>query len=221
SGLSQPWGVWDSIAFAWDRIKADPGTILGALIVGSLIANAVSGVGQAIASIDPNEQALQIVGGVLRLVNFFVSAFMTGGMTLFAIKVARGDNYEFGDIFKGAPYFLSVVVASILVTLGVLLGTLLLIVPGIILGLGWAMTIPLVVDRQMGAIDAIRESWRMMDGHKLAFFLFGLLSLGLVLVGLLACCIGVFFVGPILQVAYAYIYLRISGQRTAEMSPPV
>lgn len=217
-GLSQPWGIWESITFAWDRAKTDPGTIMGALIVGGLIANAFNGIGQVVGNIDKTDQTLQFVVLGLNIINFLVSTFMSGGLTLFAIKVARGDDYQFGDIFKGGPVFLSILGANILISLGVLFGMVLLIVPGIILGLAWGMTVPLIVDRQMGAIDAMKESWRMMDGHKATVFLWGLLAALLVFVGLLACCVGAFLVGPIIQIAYAFIYLRISGQRTAELS---
>lgn len=217
-GMPQPWGVWDSIAFAWDRAKADLGTVMGALIVGGLISNALQSVGQVISNIDQNDQAIQGIVLVLNLLNVIVSTFMTGGMTLFAIKVARGDPYEFGDIFKGGPFFLSILGANILMGLGILFGMVLLIVPGVILGLGWAMTIPLIVDRQTGVLDGMKESWGLMEGHKLSLFLWGLLAALLMIVGLLACCVGAFVVGPIVQIAFAYIYLRISGQRTADLS---
>lgn len=214
-GLPQPWGIWDSITFAWDRIKSDPGTILGALIVGGLIANAFNSAGQVITSADPS---LQNVAIGLNFLNFFVSSFMAGGLTLFAIKVAGGESYEFGDIFKGGPFFLSILLANILMGFAVMFGLLLLIVPGIILGLGFSLTIPLIVDREMGTIDAMKESWRLTTGQKLPIFLWGLLAIVLFLLGLLACCVGVVLVGPILQVAFAFIYLRISGQRTADLS---
>jgi uncharacterized membrane protein len=143
---------------------------------------------------------------------------MAGGLTLFAIKVAGGGSYEFSDIFKGGPFFLSILFANILMAFSVMFGLLLLIVPGVVLGLGFSLTIPLIVDREMSTLDAMKESWRLTTGQKLPLFLWGLLAIGLLLLGLLACCVGVIVVGPLLQVAFAFIYLRISGQRTAELS---
>jgi len=102
--------------------------------------------------------------------------------------------------------------------LGVMLGFLLLIVPGIILALGLGLTIPLIVDREQGVIDSLKESWELTTGHKGALFVWGLLAFALFIAGLAACCIGVIVVGPIVQIAYAFIYLRISGQRTADLS---
>lgn len=217
-GLSQDWGIWESITFAWDRVKSDPGTILGALIVGGMISNAFQGIGQVVGDIDKNDTTLQFVVLGLSFLNMLVSTFMTGGMTLFTIKVARGDDYQFGDIFQGGPFFWSILGANILMGLGVMLGFLLLIVPGIILALGLGLTIPLIVDREQGVIDSLKESWELTTGHKGALFVWGLLAFALFIAGLAACCIGVIVVGPIVQIAYAFIYLRISGQRTADLS---
>ena len=218
TGMAEPWGAWEAVMFAWDRIKGDPGTILGALIVGGLISNAISGVGQGIASVDKTDQTLQLVSQGLSVLNSIVSIFMTGGMTLFSIKVAKGEHYEFGDIFKGGPFFWSILGSGLLVGLGVLFGLLLLIVPGVILALAFTLTTPLIVDKEMGAIDAMKESWRLMDGQKGGMFVFGLLGFGMVLVGMLACCLPVLVVGPIMQIAFAFVYLRITGQKTAELS---
>ncbi len=217
-GGAEPWGIWDSIAFAWDRIKGDPGTILGALIVGGLISSALNTAGSLIRNVDPNSEALLGAYFVLNLLNILVSSFMAGGMMSLSLKVARGERYDFGEIFRGAPFFLSILGANILIGLGVLFGLFLLIVPGVILGLGWMMTVPVIVDRRLGTFDAMKESWHLMEGQKLAVFLWVLLAVLLVFAGLAACCVGVLFVGPVLQISYAYVYLKISGQRTADLS---
>lgn len=209
------WGPGEAVSFAWQRIKADPGTVLGALIVGMIVSNIVNSIGNGVQQFDPDSLGVQIVSGGLSLVNFVVSSFMMGGMTLFALKVARGQPYEFGDIFKGGPYFGAVLVANLLMGLGIGLGLILLIVPGIFLALAWSLTVPIAVDRNIGPIEAMKESWQLTNGHKGNIFLFGLLMVALVFVGLLACCVGVLVVAPIGQIALAYIYLRISGQQTA------
>ncbi|MBI4705907.1 MAG: hypothetical protein HY744_32850 [Deltaproteobacteria bacterium] len=193
------------MAFAWARIKSDPGTILGALIVAGLLSNVVSGVGSGIRSADRDSLVLGLVNAGLSLVNFLVMTFMEGGMTLFALKVARGQPYELGDIFKGGPYFAPLLVANILTGLAVAFGLLLLIVPGIILALGLSLTVPIVVDRNLHAVDAMKESWRLTTGHKVGIFVFGLLMAALMLLGLLACCVGVLVVAPLGQIAWVFL----------------
>lgn len=44
------------------------------------------------------------------------------------------------------------------------IGMMLCLVPGIILALGWSFAVPLVVDRDLAPIDALKESWRITTG---------------------------------------------------------
>ncbi|MBW2522825.1 MAG: hypothetical protein JRI23_01555 [Deltaproteobacteria bacterium] len=209
------WGPGEAVSFAWEKIKADPGTILGALIVGGIISNAVNSIGNGISQADPESIAAQLISGGMSIINFLVASFMLGGMTLMCLKIARGEPYEFGDIFKGGPYFGGILAANFLIGLGVVFGLIFLIIPGIYLALAWSLTVPVMVDREIGPIEAMKESWRLTVGQKGNIFLFGLLMVGIAILGLLACCIGILVVGPIGQIAWVYIYLRISGQRTA------
>jgi uncharacterized membrane protein len=62
-------------------------------------------------------------------------------------------------------------------------------------------------------MDALKKSWEMTQGHKLNIFVFGLLAIGVVIAGYIACFIGALLVSvPVLVVAAAYIYLSIKGE---------
>ncbi|PIE05344.1 MAG: hypothetical protein CSA75_05245, partial [Sorangium cellulosum] len=208
----------ESFVFAWDRIKSDPATILGTFIGGGFVSSIVSLCGQLILRIDPQNIAFQSIGMLAFFLNFAISTFMWAGITLFGLKVARGEPYEFTDIFRGGRYFLPMLLAFLISSVGVLLGVLLLIVPGVILSLGWTLTVPLIVDKNLGVFAAFKESWRLMKGQKLSFFLWSLATAGLVVLGLMACCVGVLVVTSAFNIAHNFIYLRITGQRTAELS---
>ena len=62
--------------------------------------------------------------------------------------------------------FLPYVGIYILATLGLILGLILLIIPGIILAIRWSPLLPAVIDRSEHAIDAFGDSWAMTDGHS-------------------------------------------------------
>jgi uncharacterized membrane protein len=201
-------------------MKREPMSIL-VLFVAVLVANVVSGLGATfhwilILQNDPRLAAIGLaVYGASSLVGLAISIWMQMGITRYAIKLARRQPAGFEDIFAGDPFW-SFLGAGILVGLGVFGGMLLCIVPGIILALGWFFNAQLVVDRRMGALDAISESWRLTKGHKGDLFLFALLSIGVVLLGELACCVGVLVAIPVVTTAIAYIYLKLTGEE-----PPV
>jgi uncharacterized membrane protein len=153
------------------------------------------------------------------VVNIVVSSFFVAGMYRFALKVARGEPYAFNDLFSGAPIFVSVLVANVAVAIPVVIGFMLLIVPGAILALGLSMTLPLIVDRGIGPIEALSASWKLTDGHKGNLFVFGLLVFGLSIAGVCACGVGIFLVIPLVYIGQMYIYLKLSGQQVARIGP--
>jgi uncharacterized membrane protein len=113
------------------------------------------------------------------------------------------------------PFFGPVLVANLITGVAVTLGLTCLFVPGVILSLGLSMTIPIIIDRNLGPIEALTESWKLTDGHKMNLFVYMLIAAGLVIGGLCACLVGVLLVVPILSIAHMYIYLRLTGQPVA------
>jgi hypothetical protein len=59
-------------------------------------------------------------------------------------------------------HLVGLIAASILVDLGVALGALLCLVPGLIVGVLWALTSSALVLEQCGPVDAMRRSWRLV-----------------------------------------------------------
>jgi hypothetical protein len=103
---------------------------------------------------------------------------------------------------------------------GLLAGVILMILlPPIALSFT-SFSMPLVIDRQMKAVDAIIASARLTKGQwfKVVFFLMltGLISgFGQIVI------IGVLITGPLAMTAWAVFYLKNAGSITAEHTAPV
>jgi len=221
-GVVGNWSPSEVVGFAWDRIKADPVTTIGAIVVGSLIAGAPGGLADFIAEIywgaaaasggepltDPIFLAIKAFGIVI---GSLAQAFMMAGMMNFSLKVARGQTYAFSDIFEGSRWFLPVLGINFLSSLGVALGLILLIIPGVFLALSWCLAVSAAVDRNLGPIEALSESFKLTDGHRLSLLLFFLILAGLGIVGLCACFVGVVVAMTIGQLAIARVYTRLTG----------
>jgi uncharacterized membrane protein len=215
-GPSGDWSPTDALAFGWERVKAEPIGIILPMFVAGMIGSAPSMLGNILQQLVPKSSAVQIVSMVLGLIGMVLAVYMNGGVLVFLLKTARGEKGDLGDIFKGGPFFLSLLGSGLLIGFASLFGGLLLLAPGVYLALAWSLTSFLIVDKELGAIDAMRESWSLTDGHKVNLLLLGLLSffIGLA-VAVLTCCVGLFVVNPIIQLSFAYAYLKISGQETA------
>jgi uncharacterized membrane protein len=217
------WSPTEAFKFAFEKIKAEPVGILLPLVVAGLVTGGGSIFNQLGGP--PVDQRGRVDGtGVLfvslgSVITFLLSSFMAGGVNRFLLKVHRGQPYEFGDIFKGGDLFGGMLVANLLIALGVGFGMMLCIVPGVILALGLAFTQLLIADRKLPAIDALKESWRLTTGQKGSLAVFFLLAVGVIILGLCACFIGVLVAGPIVQLALAYVYLVTIGEPPAAPVP--
>ena len=158
--------------------------------------------------------ALRIVSA---LVNFPVSVFFAMGALRYSLRLARGEPAGFGDVFSWGPYF-PYLGATLLVALWTMFGLLFCIVPGIFLALCWMFTGLAVLDKGMGPVEAMSHSWNLTRGHRWELLLLLIILFGVNLLGLLACCVGIFVTSAMTYVACAWVYLRLSGQPTADVS---
>jgi hypothetical protein len=212
------WDPTGAIGFGWATMRREPTCIL-VLFLALLVGNLVSTAGAVFNGLqgmkgDPEAErlGLMVYAGCF-LLNLPISLWMQVGITRYALKLARRQPAGIEDVFRGGP-ILAFLGATILISLGVLGGMLLLIIPGIMFALGWMFTAQFIVDRGLPPWEAIGASWRLTSGHKWALALFALLAFGVALLGYLACCVGIFVAVPVLMIAMAYVYLRLCGEVT-------
>ncbi len=153
--------------------------------------------------------SLSVVVGVAFRV--FVQGPIEYGVSFAYLKAARRDSLDIADMFASFKNYWQAVLASFLVGLIISAGFLLLIVPGIYLACKLAFTPYLVVDRRMGATDAMRESWRMTRGHGWTVFLIGLLAIPIALLGLLCLGVGIIIAIMWITLAYASLYHAVES----------
>jgi uncharacterized membrane protein len=150
-------------------------------------------------------------GAIVALVSIAVSVLVGLGLTTFSLRAHDNINgVQISDLWNPGPFwpFLG---AYILTALAIALGFLALIIPGIILAMGLAFVSYLVVDRGLGPIEAMKESWRITKGHKWQLLLLFLALLGINLLGILALIIGVFVTVPITMLAFAHAYRTLNA----------
>lgn len=132
------------------------------------------------------------------------------GISFVFLKAARDERVEIKDMLAALSNYRSAVLANLLVAAIVIIGLMLLIVPGIIFGCKLAFTPYLVVDRKMGVMEAIRESWRMTNGHAGSVFLIGLLGIPVIFAGLIVFGVGVIISFMWITLALASLYHSVS-----------
>jgi uncharacterized membrane protein len=156
---------------------------------------------------------LGLVYGVL------VSGPVDYGVAFAYLKASRGDKLEIKDMFEAFKNYWNAVLASLLVFVIVVIGLILLIVPGIIFACKLVFTPYLVVDRKMEVIEAIKESWRMTGGHAWKVFLIGLLAIPIGIAGLICFGVGVIISIMWITLAFASLYhaVAVAGEVSGQV----
>ncbi|MFY9610918.1 MAG: zinc-ribbon domain-containing protein [Blastocatellia bacterium] len=157
---------------------------------------------------------------LLMLVILPLSALLTGGMYKAALKQLRGGQVEFKDLFSARDRLLHVLGAVLLQGLLVFLGSLLCIVPGFIVAGLLFFTLPLMIDRNLGVIEAMKASYEMAKPNLLMFTLFAFVVQLIGSVGTYACYIGLLATLPLIFTMTAVAYRDCFGMEGAALLPP-
>jgi uncharacterized membrane protein len=132
------------------------------------------------------------------------------GGAVFSIFFIRGFKADIELIFAGfrnLNRFFVFLAANLIQLIFVLAWTLLLIIPGIIAALSYAMTYYVLVDNpEMGSLDAINESKKLMKGHKWQLFKLWLRFVALGLLCILTIGIGFLWLIPYANICTAQFY---------------
>jgi len=160
-----------------------------------------------------------LISGALQIIPIAgpIAALLIGGpfllgLSIFSLSISRNQDAKLEQIFAGFKNFSTAFAAYLLMCVFVLLWFLLLIVPGIIAALSYAMTFYILADdNSVGAMEALNKSKKMMDGYKLKYFYLMLRFLGLSLLCILTLGIGFLWLIPFMQVTMAKFYDDIKG----------
>jgi uncharacterized membrane protein len=146
---------------------------------------------------------------LMNLVNWVLSAVLSLGAVNIALKIVDNKKPVYKDIFFTDPKLLFVfIISNILRQIVVVVGFILLIVPGIILSIKLQYIDYLIVDKKMG-FEAINKSWDMTKGVKWQLFLFGLTLALINILGFIAILLGLFITIPLSMIAAAYVYRKL------------
>lgn len=117
--------------------------------------------------------------GLLALLQVFVSPSLSAGLNNYYITLVRGGETSFSMLFSRLHVFLKAFALYILIGIRIFLWTLLLIIPGIIAAYRYAMAPFLFAeDPEIGILEAIERSKKLMDGNKSRLFMLQLSFLG-------------------------------------------
>lgn len=201
--------------------------LLGSAIAVFVIVGLAAGILQGIGGV-----ILVLVAAAIRLAG---QALFTGFVVELVKDVRDGRRDQtVGDLFSAAsPFILPLIGFGILFGIGVAIGFILVIIPGLILLTFWSVGAPAIVVEGVGPIDAFGRSWRLVRGQ--AWPVFGALVLIWVIVLVIwlvfaaianpigngeastwiASILSTTLTAPIFAIAVTIIYFELAGEPAA------
>lgn len=184
---------------AREALRGKWGLAVGTFIVYILVIGVLTG---PVHFFPPSGILMLIIGGP-----------MIVGISIFSLSIARNQEASLGQIFLGFNKFGTSLAAYLLVALFTFLWTLLLIVPGIIAAISYSMTYFIIAeDSNIGPMEAIDKSKKMMDGYKWKYFCLCLRFIGWALLCILTLGIGFLWLMPYIYVTMAKFYDDVKAQ---------
>lgn len=145
------------------------------------------------------------------IINVLMVLFMAGFCTTI-IRLVRGtmEKVSFEGFKIPAMTYLKYFVVCLIVGFSVVVGTFLCIIPGIFLAVRLAFADWYILDHpEAGIGEAISASWKMTKGNFWSVFGLQLCEIGIVLIGFLCCCIGLYFAIPFAYFAESCAYTAL------------
>lgn len=185
------------VRYGWETFKKRPWFIIGIGIV-------ISALNLVIPA--PEEGQPAIVAISVFLISFLLGSLLQLGATNFGIRVHDNvSTAQAKDLWR-PELFWAYLGATILSGILILLGLVLLIIPGIIIGLALSFATYLVIDKGLGPVAALKQSWSMTHGNRWRLFLLVMLLVLLNIVGALALLVGLLVTIPVSMIASVHAY---------------
>ena len=170
------------IGQGWDLVKAD----LGTYILIALLFFVLSGVP-------------------------FIQGALIAGWHIYTLKKLMGRRADVGDFFKGFKFFVHALVASLIIAFFTFLGTLALIIPGLVIAAMYKFTYLFIVDKRMEFWPAMQASHAVVKKDYVGFVLFLILAFLVNVLGFCCLIVGLLVTVPVTFAAITVAYKELVG----------
>jgi uncharacterized membrane protein len=181
-----------------ETFKKNPGGFVGFTLVVFLINIAIAKINQSASPVGT-------------LISLLISGPLNAGFLIVAFKLLRNRATTFGDFFRGFNNFLPLFLVSLVSSVMIGIGFVLLLIPGIYLAVAYTFALPFVLEKKMNFWDGMEFSRKLISKHWFSFFGFAFVLVLLNLAGALLLGFGLLVTIPLSVCAIAAAYADIVG----------
>lgn len=201
--------IGEAIKFGWNTTLRNFGfLILSALVVVGYIIVLFIVVGVLATLFKDNG----LVFAIINIAVYLLELIIILGYYKVYLKLVDNQKPQLSDLFREYPRLISYAIGSFLYAVAILVGFILLIIPGVIFAMRFAFYPFIIVDKGANPIDALKMSWAITRGQTIKLFLFGLALSVVYFLGFLALGVGLLISVPTVLIAYTYVYRKLLPQ---------
>ncbi len=198
--------ISEALRFGWNTTKNNLDFFVKLLIAFGLLFIIPAVIAGAVLPINT------FLGIILYIADYSLTILIFMGLVKIALRFCDNEKGQLKDLFSQYRLFFKYLLASILYSLIVVAGVILLIIPGIIWGIKFWFFDYFVIDKKLGPIEALKQSSAITRGARwqlLGFFIvMGLINL----LGALSFLVGLFITIPVTMLAIAFVYRKLLAQ---------
>lgn len=138
------------------------------------------------------------------------------GLTMLGVKRARDESLNVSSIFDYFNKLGPILLAYIVMLVMLVLGFLLLIIPGIYLAVSYTFVYPLVVDKGLDVWEAMELSRKTVSKQWFKFFGLGIVSGLIIIISIIPLGIGLIWSLPAVYIVYGLMYRNLFDDENQE-----
>lgn len=178
-------------------------------VIGSFVVDILYGMGVVNFSLkaaeNPESAQLRDYWHPYPFWNFVGASLLMAACVVLAIL----GSVVVGGILSGIAYLIS---SSFATPVFVVVSVVLAVISAVYLAVLFIFSRYLVVDRNLGPVDSLKESMRITAGRRGELFLFLVLCVIIAIVGFICLVVGIFVAVPVLAFAKVHAYRTLSQQ---------
>ena len=165
----------------------------------------------ALSALGANGDSASIIGSLMQFIAVAATMPMMVGITIMGIRHSQGKSVSAGSIFNYFHRAPAAILWYFLMTLMIMIGYLLLILPGIYLSFAYMFSLPLMVEKKLGVWAALEVSRKAVTRIWFRATGFLLLIMLLITLGMIPLGIPLIWIVPWVTLAYAMLYFKLFG----------
>jgi uncharacterized membrane protein len=189
-----PPSVSQCLSDGWELYKREPGLLSAVTLVAAILSG---------------------IAGTIPFAGLLVYGPLLGGMYLLIMRLDRSEGIEFARLFDGFNYFLPLLMVSLLTSILVTIGLILLVLPGIYLAIAYSFSTLNVVSRGLDFWPAMEASRKTITRHFLQYALLGLICFGIFVLSAIPFGLGLLISVPVCLGAQYSFYKRVCEEKPA------